>query len=87
LSITLALFSVELQGNIQFITHLRAPEEAKLCDNCAQRCQAAGTGAGCLMPVSVEDAKPVNPNIKLGIGGDPNSVKFRHKLGLNYVSC
>jgi pyruvate,orthophosphate dikinase len=33
----------------------------------------------------------VNPNIKLGIcgehGGDPDSVKFCHRLGLNYVSC
>jgi pyruvate,orthophosphate dikinase len=49
------------------------------------------TGVGRLMQISVDDAKSVNPNIKLGIcgehGGDPDSVKFCHKIGLNYVSC
>lgn len=49
------------------------------------------TGVGRLMQICVEDAKKVNPNIKLGIcgeqGGDPDSVKFCHKLGLTYVSC
>jgi pyruvate,orthophosphate dikinase len=49
------------------------------------------TGVGKLMKISVDDARMVNPNIKLGIcgehGGDPDSVKFCHKLGLNYVSC
>ncbi len=49
------------------------------------------TGVGRLMEICVEDARKVNPNIKLGIcgehGGDPDSVKFCNKLGLNYVSC
>ncbi len=49
------------------------------------------TGVGRLMEICVADAKKVNPTIKLGIcgehGGDPDSVKFCHKLGLNYVSC
>ena len=49
------------------------------------------TGVGRLMQICVDDAKAVNPNIKLGIcgeqGGDPDSVKFCHKLGLTYVSC
>jgi phosphoenolpyruvate synthase/pyruvate phosphate dikinase len=49
------------------------------------------TGVGRLMEICVDDARAVNPNIKLGIcgehGGDPESVKFCHKLGLNYVSC
>ena len=49
------------------------------------------TGVGRLMQICVDDAKVVNPNIKLGIcgeqGGDPDSVKFCHKLGLTYVSC
>ncbi len=49
------------------------------------------TGVGRLMQISVDDARSVNPKIKLGIcgehGGDPDSVKFCHKLGLNYVSC
>ena len=48
-------------------------------------------GIGRLMSICVEDAKKVNPGIKLGIcgehGGEPDSVKFCHKLGLNYVSC
>jgi pyruvate,orthophosphate dikinase len=48
-------------------------------------------GVGRLMKISVEDARSVNPKIKLGIcgehGGDPDSVKFCNKLGLNYVSC
>ncbi len=49
------------------------------------------TGVGRLMQICVEDAKKVNPGIKLGIcgeqGGDPDSVKFCAKLGLTYVSC
>ncbi|NLN74938.1 MAG: pyruvate, phosphate dikinase [Armatimonadetes bacterium] len=48
-------------------------------------------GVGKLMEMCVADARKVNPKIKLGIcgehGGDPDSVKFCHKLGLNYVSC
>ncbi|MCX6344283.1 MAG: pyruvate, phosphate dikinase [Armatimonadetes bacterium] len=48
-------------------------------------------GIGRLMQICVEDARKVNPTIKLGIcgehGGEPDSVKFCHKLGLNYVSC
>ncbi len=48
-------------------------------------------GVGKLMEISVELAKKVRPNIKLGIcgehGGEPSSVAFCHKIGLNYVSC
>ncbi|MHB9130959.1 MAG: pyruvate, phosphate dikinase [Armatimonadota bacterium] len=48
-------------------------------------------GVGRLMEICVQDARAVNPNIKLGIcgehGGDPDSVKFCHQLGLTYVSC
>ena len=48
-------------------------------------------GVGRLMQICVDDARKVNPKIKLGIcgeqGGDPDSVKFCHKLGLTYVSC
>jgi pyruvate,orthophosphate dikinase len=48
-------------------------------------------GVGQLMRHAVEKAKPVRPDIKLGIcgehGGDPESVKFCHRIGLNYVSC
>ena len=38
-----------------------------------------------------EKGRATRPNIKLGIcgehGGDPSSVEFCHKIGLNYVSC
>ncbi|HUV05131.1 MAG TPA: pyruvate, phosphate dikinase [Armatimonadota bacterium] len=48
-------------------------------------------GIGRMMKICVDDAKAVNPNIKLGIcgehGGEPESVKFCHKIGLTYVSC
>jgi pyruvate, orthophosphate dikinase len=48
-------------------------------------------GIGELMKIAVEKGKQVKPNIKLGIcgehGGEPSSVKFCHRLGLNYVSC
>jgi pyruvate,orthophosphate dikinase len=43
------------------------------------------------MEMAVTKGRSTRPNIKLGIcgehGGDPESVKFCHKLGLNYVSC
>ncbi len=49
------------------------------------------SGVGQLMKISVELAKKVRPNIKLGIcgehGGEPASVAFCHEIGLNYVSC
>ncbi|HLZ55192.1 MAG TPA: putative PEP-binding protein, partial [Verrucomicrobiae bacterium] len=49
------------------------------------------TGVGELMKIAVEKGRSVRKDIKLGIcgehGGDPESVKFCHRLGLNYVSC
>jgi pyruvate,orthophosphate dikinase len=49
------------------------------------------TGVGQLMEVAVAKGRATRPDIKLGIcgehGGDPDSVKFCHKLGLAYVSC
>ncbi|MDO4550803.1 MAG: pyruvate, phosphate dikinase [Planctomycetia bacterium] len=48
-------------------------------------------GIGKLMKIAVEGGKSTRPNIKLGIcgehGGEPSSVKFCHRIGLNYVSC
>ena len=48
-------------------------------------------GVGRLIDLSIKEGKAVNPNLKGGIcgehGGDPDSVKFAHKLGLDYVSC
>ena len=49
------------------------------------------SGIGKLVKMAVEGGKKTRPNIKLGIcgehGGDPASVHFCHKAGLNYVSC
>jgi pyruvate,orthophosphate dikinase len=49
------------------------------------------TGVGQLMKIAIEKGRKSRPDIKLGIcgehGGDPDSVKFCHKIGLNYVSC
>ena len=49
------------------------------------------TGVGKLMEMAIELGKPVNPNLHVGIcgehGGDPSSVEFCNKLGLDYVSC
>jgi pyruvate,orthophosphate dikinase len=48
-------------------------------------------GVGQLMQIAIEKGRKTRPGIKLGIcgehGGDPDSVKFCHKLGLSYVSC
>ena len=48
-------------------------------------------GVGNLMKFAVEKSRKVNPKIKIGVcgehGGDPASIEFCHKLGLNYVSC
>jgi pyruvate,orthophosphate dikinase len=48
-------------------------------------------GVGQLMKIAVEKGNATRPGIKLGIcgehGGDPNSVKFCHRIGLTYVSC
>ena len=48
-------------------------------------------GVGQLIKIAIEKGRKTNPKIKLGIcgehGGDPDSVKFCHKVGLTYVSC
>src|SRR5881398_2091509 len=49
------------------------------------------TGVGKLMQMACELGRKTRPDIKLGIcgehGGEPASVKFCHRVGLNYVSC
>ena len=49
------------------------------------------TGVGQLMEMAIKLGKPVNPALHVGIcgehGGDPSSVEFCHKIGLDYVSC
>ena len=48
-------------------------------------------GVGQLMKIAAEKGRGTRPDIKLGIcgehGGDPDSVKFCHRIGLSYVSC
>lgn len=48
-------------------------------------------GVGQLVEMAVDKGRMVRPNLKCGIcgehGGEPSSVKFCHKVGLNYVSC
>ncbi len=49
------------------------------------------TGVGKLMEMAIKLGKPVNEKLHVGIcgehGGDPSSVEFCHKIGLDYVSC
>ncbi len=49
------------------------------------------TGVGKLMETAIKLGKPVNEKLHVGIcgehGGDPSSVEFCHKIGLDYVSC
>lgn len=48
-------------------------------------------GVGKLMEMTIKLGRPVNPDLHIGIcgehGGDPSSVAFCHKIGLDYVSC
>jgi len=48
-------------------------------------------GVGKLMEMAIKLGKPANPKLHIGIcgehGGDPSSVEFCHKIGLDYVSC
>ncbi len=48
-------------------------------------------GVGKLMKMAVEDGRATRPSLEVGIcgehGGDPATVHFCHKIGLNYVSC
>ncbi|MEK7823270.1 MAG: putative PEP-binding protein, partial [Nitrospirota bacterium] len=48
-------------------------------------------GVGAFMRIAIEKGRKVKKNLKLGIcgehGGEPKSVEFCHKIGLNYVSC
>lgn len=48
-------------------------------------------GVGEMMKIAINKARAVKPNFEIGIcgehGGDPDSVKFCHEIGLTYVSC
>ncbi len=49
------------------------------------------TGVGQLVEIAVEKGRKTRPDLKCGIcgehGGDPSTIEFCHKVGLNYVSC
>ena len=49
------------------------------------------TGVGQLVEIGTQRGRSTNPNLKVGIcgehGGDPESVKFCHRVGMDYVSC
>jgi pyruvate,orthophosphate dikinase len=49
------------------------------------------TGVGRLVEICVEDGKKARPDLEVGIcgehGGDPDSIDFCHRVGLDYVSC
>jgi pyruvate,orthophosphate dikinase len=48
-------------------------------------------GTGLMMKIAIEKGRKVKKDLKMGIcgehGGDPRSIEFCHKIGLNYVSC
>ncbi|MDO4500794.1 MAG: pyruvate, phosphate dikinase [Erysipelotrichaceae bacterium] len=48
-------------------------------------------GVGVLVKLAADQGRKTRPNIKLGVcgehGGDPSSIEFFHRVGLNYVSC
>jgi len=48
-------------------------------------------GVGLLIKMGIEKGRSVKPNLKIGIcgehGGEPASIEFCHRVGMNYVSC
>jgi pyruvate,orthophosphate dikinase len=71
----------------KFLTHYL--DEGILRQNPFETLDQSGVGE--LMELAVERARSVKPDMKMGIcgehGGDPASVAFCHRLGLDYVSC
>jgi pyruvate,orthophosphate dikinase len=71
----------------KFLTHYL--DDGILRDNPFETLDQSGVGE--LMELAVERARSVKPELKMGIcgehGGDPSSVAFCHRLGLDYVSC
>ena len=69
---------------------LTASADAKIFEN-DPFAKLDQVGVGKLMDMAIKLGKPVNPNLHIGIcgehGGDPSSVEFCNKIGLDYVSC
>jgi pyruvate, orthophosphate dikinase len=82
---TLAFSRDDAEG--KFLTHYL--EEGVLRQNPFETLDEGGVGD--LMTIAIDRARAVKPDLKLGIcgehGGDPKSVAFCHRLGLDYVSC
>jgi pyruvate,orthophosphate dikinase len=82
---TLAFSRDDAEG--KFLTHYLRTD--LLRDNPFEKLDQAGVGQ--LIVMAAQKARSVKPAIKLGIcgehGGEPSSVKFCHRAGLNYVSC
>ena len=82
---TLAFSRDDAEG--KFLTHYL--EEGVLRQNPFETLDESGVGD--LMTIAIDRARTVKPDLKLGIcgehGGDPKSVAFCHRLGLDYVSC
>jgi pyruvate,orthophosphate dikinase len=70
------------------VTYTKRPENIFEADVFATLDQ---TGVGQLVRMGVEKGRSTRPNLKVGIcgehGGDPKSVEFCHRVGLDYVSC
>ncbi|MFN8598457.1 MAG: pyruvate, phosphate dikinase [Anaerolineae bacterium] len=68
---------------------LRYVEEKILPSNPFQQLDTVGVGQ--LIEMAVKNGRATRPNLEVGIcgehGGDPSSIEFCHKAGLNYVSC
>jgi pyruvate,orthophosphate dikinase len=71
----------------KFLTYYLKEEVIK--DNPFEKLDQVGVGQ--LVIMAAQKGRSVNPDLKLGIcgehGGEPSSVKFCHRAGLNYVSC
>ncbi|HLM32534.1 MAG TPA: putative PEP-binding protein, partial [Gaiellaceae bacterium] len=82
---TLAFSRDDAEG--KFLTHYL--EDGVLTQNPFESLDESGVGD--LMTIAIDRARTVKPDLKLGIcgehGGDPKSVAFCHRLGLDYVSC
>jgi pyruvate,orthophosphate dikinase len=73
-----------------FISNYTDPKKADIIPNDPfETLDQAGVGA--LMKYGLDQGRAVRPNIKIGIcgehGGDPASVVFCHRIGMDYVSC
>ncbi len=82
---TLAFSRDDAEG--KFLTHYLATDLLK--SNPFEKLDQ--TGVGQLIAMAVQKGRSVKPELKTGIcgehGGEPTSVKFCHRAGLNYVSC